>query len=120
MYAVVRAGGKQYKVATGDVIEIERLKDSPETVELTPVLIVDDDGGARAGRDELASATVTARVLEESKGPKVHVYKFRSKSGYRRHTGHRQIYSLVQISDITLGGSSRKKSRSKQGARDGA
>jgi large subunit ribosomal protein L21 len=107
MYAVIRAGGKQHKVARGDVIEIEYVKDS-NTVEFTPLLIVDDKGKLRSGKSELAKARVTAKVLGESKGKKIEVMKYRNKTGYRRHTGHRQRYSSVEISDIKLTGSTSK------------
>lgn len=102
MYAVIRTGGKQYKVAQGDVIEIERVKDAFETVEFTPLLVVDDDGVTHSGKGALAGSRVQGRIVSESRGPKVDVYRFRNKTGYRRHTGHRQSYSSVEISDISL------------------
>jgi large subunit ribosomal protein L21 len=102
MYAVIRAGGKQHKVAKGDVIEIERVKDGSDKLEFTPLLVVDDKGKARTGRSELSKARVMATVLGEAQGPKVDVMKYRSKTGYRRHTGHRQRYTTIQISDIKL------------------
>jgi large subunit ribosomal protein L21 len=107
MYAVIRAGGKQHKVAKGDVIEVERVKDS-DTVEFTPLLIVDDKGKLRSGRSELSKARVTAKVLGETKGRKIEVMKYRNKTGYRRHTGHRQRYTSIEISDIKLTGSAAK------------
>jgi large subunit ribosomal protein L21 len=102
MYAVIRAGGKQHKVAKGDVIEIERVKDGTDKLEFTPLLVVDDKGKARTGRSELSKARVMATVVGEAQGPKVDVMKYRSKTGYRRHTGHRQRYTTIQISDIKL------------------
>jgi large subunit ribosomal protein L21 len=117
MYAVIRAGGKQHKVAKGDVIEIERLKNSSETVEFTPLLIVDDKGKLRSGRSELSKARVTGKVIGETKGEKIDVMKFRNKTGYRRHSGHRQRYTSVEISDIKLSGGRSSKS---QGENDGA
>jgi large subunit ribosomal protein L21 len=102
MYAVIRTGGKQYKVAPGDVIEIERVKDSSGTLSFTPLLVVDDDGRSTSGRSALQGATVDARILHESRGPKTEVLKFRNKSGYRRHNGHRQTYTSVEISGIKL------------------
>jgi large subunit ribosomal protein L21 len=119
MYAVIRAGGKQHKVAKGDVIEIERIKDGSDTVEFTPLLVVDDKGKARSGRSELSKARVTAKVLGESKGPKVDVMKFRNKVGYRRHSGHRQRYTSVEISDIKLT-AGRGKSEKSEGKSDGS
>jgi large subunit ribosomal protein L21 len=102
MYAVIRAGGKQHKVAKGDVIQVELQKGDSDSIEFTPLLIVDDKGKTRSTRKELGDARVIAKVLGEEKGVKVDVYKYRSKTGYRRHTGHRQRYSSIQISDIKL------------------
>jgi large subunit ribosomal protein L21 len=102
LYAVIRAGGRQYKVAEGDVIEVERIKDSSDTVEFVPLLVVDDDGGTHSGKDALAGSRVQGRILSQSKGPKLDVYKFRNKTGYRRHTGHRQRYTSVEIASISL------------------
>ena len=108
MYAVIRAGGKQYRVAQGDVIEIERVADDSK-LEFTPLLVVDDDGTAHAAKDTLAKAKVTAEVVGEAKGPKVHVFRYRNKSRYRRRTGHRQRYSSVEISGIDMGKRSSRK-----------
>lgn len=120
MYAVIRAGGKQFKVTKGDVIEIERLKSSDE-VEFTPLLIVDDDGKARSGKSELGRARVLGRVVGDAKGPKIDVTKFRNKTGYRRHAGHRQRYTSIQIADIKLsGGGSKKKAATTGGSDDGS
>jgi len=102
MYAVIRAGGKQYKVVKGDVIEIEKLKDSEDKVEFTPLVVVDDKGKSTAGRSALSKAKVKAKVVGASKGPKVEVSKHRNKTGFRRNTGHRQHYTTVEISDIKL------------------
>lgn len=114
MYAVIRAGGKQYRVAEGDVIEIEKVEDDSK-LEFTPLLVVEDDGTTRAAKNDLAKAKVTGKVVGESKGPKVHVLRFRNKSRYRRKTGHRQRYSSVEISKISVG---RRSSRS--GGKDGS
>lgn len=104
MYAVIRAGGKQHKVTPGDVIEIERVKDGTSSLEFTPLLVVDDKGKASTAKSDLAKARVTATVVGESQGVKVDVYKYRNKTGYRRHTGHRQKYTTIQIADIKLTG----------------
>ena len=108
LYAVIRAGGKQHKVAKGDVIEIELVKGSGDTVQFTPLLIVDDKGKARSAKSDLSKALVTGKILGETKGQKVEVMKYRNKTGYRRHAGHRQKYSTVQISDIKLSGGTKK------------
>ena len=106
MYAVIRAGGKQFKVAEGDVIEIERLKEPTDKVSFEPLLVVDDKGKARVGSDQLAGASVSAEVIGEVKGVKLDVYKYKNKSRYRRHTGHRQKYTSIRIAGIALGGAS--------------
>lgn len=114
MYAVIRAGGKQYKVAQGDVIEIEKVGADDSSLEFTPLLVVDDDGTTHAAKDDLAKAKVTAEVVGETKGPKVHIFRYRNKTRYRRRSGHRQKYSSVEISGIKIGSS-----RS-HGGKDGA
>ena len=122
LYAVIRAGGKQYKVAKGDVIQIEKVKDSGN-LEFTPLLVVDDDGVTSSQKSDLSGARVTAKVLDEVKGPKVDIFKYRSKTRYRRHTGHRQRYTSVEIADIKLKKGSSKKSttaKSKEGTKDGS
>ncbi len=109
MYAVIRAGGKQHKVEKGDVLEVEHIKGSGNTIEFTPLLVVDDKGKARTGKSDLQKSKVTAKVVGESKGEKIDVHKYRNKTGYRRHTGHRQRYTTIQISDIKLSGGTAKK-----------
>lgn len=99
MYAVIRAGGKQHKVAQGDVIEVERLS-GDDKVEFTPLLIVDDDGNVKAGASELSGATVSARVVGETQGEKLRIFTYRSKSRNRKRRGHRQRYSKIEISGI--------------------
>ena len=103
MYAVIRAGGKQFKVAEGDVIEIELVPDGSK-LEFTPLLVVDDDGKAHAAKTALAKAKVTGKLVGETKGPKVHIFRYRNKTRYRRRTGHRQKYSSIEISGIKMGG----------------
>ncbi len=124
MYAIIRAGGKQHKVAPGDVIEIERVKEGSDSVEFTPLLVVDDSGTTRSEKDDLSGARVVAKVLGETKGVKVEVNKFRNKTGYRRHQGHRQKYTTIQIGDITLSGGKTKAAAatatSEEGSNDGA
>ncbi|MGH9027863.1 MAG: 50S ribosomal protein L21 [Acidimicrobiia bacterium] len=104
MYAVVRTGGKQYRVEPGGRLEIERLR-VPEgaEVKLKPLLVVDGDQ-VLSRPTELGEATVTARVLGEGKGQKVSGFTYRSKSNERRRYGHRQNYSLVEVLTISAGG----------------
>jgi large subunit ribosomal protein L21 len=113
VYAVIRAGGKQYKVSKGDVIEIDRVATDGK-LEFVPLLVVDDKGKARSERSELSKARVIAKVIGEAAGPKIDIFKYRSKTGYRRNAGHRQKYTSVQIEDIKLtAGRSKKASTEK-------
>ena len=102
MYAVIKTGGKQQKVQKGDVIEVEKLVADGETVEFHPLLLVDDDGKTHVGA-EAAKAVVVAKPLGEKKGDKVKVFKYRPKSGYARKAGHRQLLTMLEITDVKLG-----------------
>jgi large subunit ribosomal protein L21 len=116
LYAVIRAGGKQHKVAKGDVIEVERTNGSAD-LEFVPLLIIDDKGKVRSTKSELSKARVTAKVVGEAQGPKIRIMKFRNKVGYRRRLGHRQALSTIEISDIklTAGRSKKQSEESKDG-----
>ncbi len=113
MYAVIKAGGKQQKVKTGDVIEVEYMAKAGETVTFHPLLVVDDDGTTHFGR-EAERAVVTAKPLGEQKGEKVKIFKYKNKSGYSRRAGHRQLMTLLEISDVSLGGAASKKTPAKK------
>jgi len=103
MYAIVKTGGKQYRVSEGQSLVVERLPAAEgETVSLAPLMLV--DGGELLDGDALASATITARVLAHERGPKLRVVKFKPKRGYRRRTGHRQELTRIQIESIARGG----------------
>jgi large subunit ribosomal protein L21 len=102
MYAVIRTGGKQHKVKPGDVIEAEYLHTEDSTVTFQPLLVVDDDGKTHVGK-EAERAVVTAKILGEQKGDKVHVFKYKNKSGYSRRQGHRQLMTLLEIAEVKLG-----------------
>ena len=101
MYAVIKTGGKQHKVQVGDVIEVEKLVAEDETVTFHPLLVVDDDGKTHVGA-EAAKATVTAKPLGDKKGDKVKVFKYRPKSGYARKTGHRQLLTVLEVTEVKL------------------
>lgn len=103
MQAVIATGGKQYRVAVGDELEVERLSAGDDgTVTLTPVMVVGDDGSVSATPDALDGAAVTATVLDEARGPKLTVFMYRNKTGYRRRTGHRQRRSRIRIDAIDV------------------
>lgn len=102
MYAVVSTGGKQYRVREGDTLDVERLTPGgDQTVELRPVMLVGDDGQVTVARDALDRATVRASVVEERKGPKLTVYKYKPSNRYRRKAGHRQTSTRLRIEKIT-------------------
>jgi large subunit ribosomal protein L21 len=113
MYAIIRAGGKQAKVQSGDVLEIERVKSGAEELTFSPLLVVDDNGNAVSDRALLEKATVKAKVLGETAGDKVDIFKYKSKTGYRRHQGHRQKYTQIEITGIDLPGAAKKAAASK-------
>ena len=102
MYAIVRAGAKQQKVAVGDVIEIDQISTGVgETLTLPVVLVVDGDS-VTSDQKKLDKASVTAEVLGATKGPKIVIQKFKNKTGYKKRQGHRQKYTQVKVTDISL------------------
>jgi large subunit ribosomal protein L21 len=103
MYAIVKTGGKQYKVAEGDVIEVEKLAGGPgDALTLTAVLLVDGDNLVTDAK-ALAGATVDAEVVEHTKGPKIRIHKFKNKTGYHKRQGHRQPLTKVKVTGISSG-----------------
>lgn len=111
MYAIIRAGGKQAKVRSGDVIEVERVKNAGDIIQFEPLLVVDEDGGTHSGGSSLSGATVTAKVLGEVKGDKVDIFKYKNKTGYSRRMGHRQTYTRLEITGISLPSSKSTKAK---------
>jgi large subunit ribosomal protein L21 len=105
MYAVVRTGGKQYRVEAGDVIKVEKLAgEAGDTLDLADVLMLGGegvDGGAKIGAPAIDGAVVKAEVLEQTKGPKVVIFKKRRRKNYRRKRGHRQPLTVLRIQDIS-------------------
>jgi large subunit ribosomal protein L21 len=102
MYAVIKSGGKQYRVEKGQQLQVELLGVDDDKVELTPVLVVDGDT-VLAGPKALSKAKVTAKVVGEAKGPKVTGFTYKNKSNNRRSWGHRQRYSTIEITGISKG-----------------
>ena len=101
MYAVIKTGGKQYRVAANDVLEIERLPgDAGATLEFTEVLMVGQGDSVKVGKPHVAGAKVLAELVEQSRGPKVIAFKKRRRKNSRRKKGHRQDLSTVRITDI--------------------
>jgi large subunit ribosomal protein L21 len=100
MYAVIHTGGKQYRVTEGDRLEVERLEG--DEVTLRPVMLV-DGSDVFATPAQLGEAAVTARVVGASKGPKIKGFTYKNKSNERKHWGHRQHYSTIEITGITKG-----------------
>ncbi len=104
MYAIVKTGGKQYRVEEGQSLLVERLPASDgESVALQPLLFV--DGSQVVDGDELSSVSVQARVVGHERGPKLRIVKFKPKRGYKRRTGHRQELTRLEVTGIKMGGS---------------
>ncbi len=100
MYAIIATGGKQYKVAEGDIIKVEKLGlEAGATVSFDQVLAV-NNGKLEVGNPTVANASVTATVVEEGKNRKIVVYRYKSKTGYHKKNGHRQPYTKVKIEKI--------------------
>jgi large subunit ribosomal protein L21 len=105
MFAVIRTGGKQYKVAKNDVIFVEKLAaEAGTSIELDDVLMVGDEAGSTAGTPALGGAHVTATVLEQKRDDKVLVFKKKRRHNYRRKIGHRQYLTVLRITDIVSPG----------------
>lgn len=102
MFAVIKTGGKQYRVAKDDVLTIERLEgDAGAKIEFSEVLMVGEGGNVKVGKPNVAGAKVTAELVEQTRGPKVIAFKKRRRKNSRRKRGHRQDLSMVRITNIT-------------------
>ena len=104
MYAVIKTGGKQYKVAQGQKLDVERVSADGGELTFEPLMLV-NDGAITAGAGALTGAKVTAKVVGETLGPKVVGFRYKNKSNQRRHWGHRQQYTTIEITGITSPGS---------------
>jgi large subunit ribosomal protein L21 len=100
MYAIVKTGGKQYRVAVGDTVQVEKLEVAPgESVSL-PVILHVDGATVTHDVDALAKLIVTAEVVAQTKGPKIKIHKYKNKTGYHKRMGHRQKLTQLRVTDI--------------------
>ena len=105
MFAVIRTGGKQYRVAPNDIIEVEKIAGQPgDIVELAEVLLLGGDGGPKTGSPTISGALVAAEVIEQRRGDKIVVFKRKRRSTYRRKRGHRQELTALRITEILTDG----------------
>ena len=100
MYAIIAAGGKQYRVSQGDVIYIEKVNQDVDSAISFDVLMVGGEGDVTVGNPTVAGAKVEGQVLGQVKGEKITIYKYKSKKNYHRKAGHRQPYTKVEITAI--------------------
>ena len=102
MYAIVKTGGKQYRVEQGQELLVEKLEaEAGASVDLRPIMVRGDDSVSVGGVDDLGGAAVSATVVEHLKGPKIRIVKFKPKRGYKRTSGHRQPQTRIRIDSIT-------------------
>lgn len=105
MFAVIKTGGKQYKVAKDDVVIVEKLAaEQGETITLDSVLMLGGDGKTQVGSPTVEGASVAAEVIEQSRAPKIRVFKKKRRKNYRRMHGHRQAQTVLRVTDILTGG----------------
>jgi len=101
-YAIVRTGGKQYRVEAGDTIRVESLPaEEGDTVELDDVLMLSTEDGVALGTPRVSGAKVTAEVVGKGKGKKIVIFKYKAKTRYRRRNGHRQLYTDLKVTGIS-------------------
>ncbi len=105
MYAIVKTGGKQHRVAVGDTLSVERGLGAVGSEVLLPAVLLVDDGAVTTDAAELARVSVTAQIVAETKGPKIRIIKHKNKTGYRSRQGHRQKLLQVTVTDIQKGAS---------------
>ena len=103
MYAVIKSGGRQHRVVVGQVLDIEKLpKEVDEGIEFSDVLLVGDGDNTLIGQPLVEGAVVKATVVDQIRGKKVIVFKYRQRTNYRRRYGHRQYYTRLRIDDISV------------------
>jgi large subunit ribosomal protein L21 len=101
MYAIVKTGGKQYRVAEGDVIKVEKLDAAAGAEVSLPAILLVDGANVTTDADALTRVSVTAQVVEQTKGPKIHIHKFKNKTGYHKRIGHRQKLTALRVTGIS-------------------
>ena len=117
MYAVIQTGGKQYRVANGDVITVEKLEgDAGSTLAIEPVLMVNNGKATQIGAPVIEGASVTAEVVEQTRGDKSVVFKKKRRQGDRRTMGHRQELTVLRVLDVTGQPATKKKAAAKKPA----
>jgi large subunit ribosomal protein L21 len=99
-YAVVKTGGKQYKVAVGDIVKVEKIESEPGSSVSLPVALVVNGADVTTAADDLAKVAVTGEILEHTKGPKIRIHKFKNKTGYHKRQGHRQQLTVLKVTGI--------------------
>ena len=99
-YAIVKTGGKQYKVAVGDILKVEKIESEPGASVSLPVALVVDGAKVTTDAGELAKVSVTGEILEHTKGPKIRIHKFKNKTGYPKRQGHRQQLTVLKVTGI--------------------
>lgn len=103
MYAVVKTGGKEYRISKGDVIRVEKMEGRVgDQVSMKDVLMVSQEGQVQLGNPLLAGAVITGKIIQEVKGKKTVTYKMKRRKNYRRTKGHRQTYTYIRVDDISL------------------
>ena len=114
MYAVIKTGGKQYKVVAGERLKVEKIVgDVGATVVIDKVLMISDDANTTIGSPLISGATVSATVLSHGRADKVMIFKFRRRKHYRKTQGHRQSFTEIQIGEILAAGASAEKATPK-------
>ena len=104
MYAVIQTGGKQYRVAEGETLRVEKLPASPgDKMSFVPLLFADDGGNVQVGKPQVSGIKVEAEVLEQGLGKKLVIFKYKRRKSYRRKTGHRQPFTALKITAIKAG-----------------
>jgi len=111
VYAIVKTGGKQYKVAVGDTVEVEKLTGAAGSTLTLPAVLVVDGSDVTSDAKALAGFTVDAEVVAQTKGPKIRILKYKNKTGYRKRIGHRQQLTQVRVTGIS-GGSAKSSAKS--------